>query len=165
MIASSITQEPIQHTDFQGCFHIPSCNTHSCLAVIKTYGQKVVPMIRPRPKEKWCTTAEQLGKDARDFFPNSEYHLETKQVDIQLKLVSQDEWIELHLQVQHQHLEDDKVVYLGACVDCGWLTGQFCDYCLAAKRLPSEKWAKDQHTPLCSPCENDRGCCRFCREA
>ena len=49
------------------------------------------------------------------------------------------------------------------CVDCGLYTGRFCDHCLAADRIPSEKWAPNQHTPLCSTCDNRHNKCRFCR--
>ena len=51
-----------------------------------------------------------------------------------------------------------------ACVDCGLITGSFCDYCLAADRIPEEKWEPGQCTPLCTKCDtkND-GICHFCR--
>ena len=51
------------------------------------------------------------------------------------------------------------------CVDCGRLTGSFCDFCKAATRLPHEVWAPDQMTPLCTRCDDEHGgACRFCRE-
>ena len=34
------------------------------------------------------------------------------------------------------------------CVDCGMWTGRFCDYCLAADKLPDEEWVEGQMTPL-----------------
>eukprot|EP00975_Prorocentrum_lima_P040090 8421035-Prorocentrum_lima.AAC.1 len=40
------------------------------------------------------------------------------------------------------------------CVDCGLMTGRFCDWCLAADRLPGEVRAAGQMTPLCSHCDN-----------
>ena len=49
------------------------------------------------------------------------------------------------------------------CVDCGRHTGRFCDYCLAATRLPDERWVPGQPTPLCSKCDNEWDCCHFCR--
>ena len=48
------------------------------------------------------------------------------------------------------------------CVDCGLVTGRYCDHCMAARRIPSEEWAPNQRTPLCSRC-HIRGRCRFCR--
>ena len=49
------------------------------------------------------------------------------------------------------------------CVDCGRRTGRFCDWCYAADRLPLERWAAGQHTPLCSHCDNRYDKCHFCR--
>lgn len=58
------------------------------------------------------------------------------------------------------------------CVDCGYMTGNFCDggitveydKCFAAKRIPSERWSSpSQRTPLCSLCEKRLKFCRFCR--
>ena len=49
------------------------------------------------------------------------------------------------------------------CVDCGLYTGRFCDWCYAVERLPDEKWAEGQHTPLCSRCDNEHDACHFCR--
>ena len=49
------------------------------------------------------------------------------------------------------------------CVDCGLYTGRFCDHCLAASRVPSEEWAPNQATPLCSQCDWRWEACRFCR--
>ena len=50
-----------------------------------------------------------------------------------------------------------------ACVDCGLNTGRFCDHCFAKDRIPSEEWAPNQLTPLCSKCESRWDACRFCR--
>ena len=65
---------------------------------------------------------------------------------------------------------------LRPCSDCGRRTGNFCEtrlqkdkqrwqggVCLAAVTVPSEVWAKDQRTPLCTSCEEKHGACRFCR--
>ena len=49
------------------------------------------------------------------------------------------------------------------CVDCGQITGRFCDYCYAADRCPDERWAPNQLTPLCSRCDNTHDKCHFCR--
>ena len=50
------------------------------------------------------------------------------------------------------------------CVDCGLMTGRFCDYCRARERLPKEEWAPGQMTPLCSDCDNRERRCHFCRK-
>ncbi len=64
---------------------------------------------------------------------------------------------------------------LRPCVDCGRITGNFCEtllqgqgewqggVCLAESRVPSERWLEGQRTPLCSRCEAEHGACRFCR--
>ena len=49
------------------------------------------------------------------------------------------------------------------CVDCGRYTGRFCDHCFAKDRVPSEEWAANQRTPLCSKCDWRWNACRFCR--
>ena len=49
------------------------------------------------------------------------------------------------------------------CVDCGTKTGNFCDHCYGADRVPSEQWAEGQHTPLCTTCDEASGMCHFCR--
>ena len=49
------------------------------------------------------------------------------------------------------------------CVDCGLVTGSFCDYCEAAKRCPDEEWATHQMTPLCTKCDRKWHACHFCR--
>ena len=69
-----------------------------------------------------------------------------------------------------QRLPPVQVLAMGAktmlcrpCVDCGLYTGRYCDYCKAKDRIPSEKWARGQHTPFCSDCDNWWDECRFCR--
>jgi len=70
----------------------------------------------------------------------------------------------------------DKETLFRPCVDCGLMTGRFCDgleqgshaawqggFCSAQDRLPDEKWAVCQSTPLCSSCEVMFGACHFCR--
>ena len=57
----------------------------------------------------------------------------------------------------------DKETLIRGCVDCGLFTGRFCDYCYAKERVPTERWAKGQLTPLCSKCDNAHGSCHFCR--
>ena len=59
------------------------------------------------------------------------------------------------------------------CVDCGLMTGRFCDggplpkhkdRCFACDRVPSEfPFGSRQRTPLCSYCETSKKRCRFCR--
>ena len=49
------------------------------------------------------------------------------------------------------------------CVDCGLVTGRYCDWCFAASRLPDERWAPGQRTLLCSNCDNRFDACHFCR--
>ena len=49
------------------------------------------------------------------------------------------------------------------CVDCGRITGNFCDYCLAKDRAEDEEWAAGQRTPLCTPCDRSFDMCHFCR--
>ena len=49
------------------------------------------------------------------------------------------------------------------CVDCGLITGCFCDYCKAHTRVPQEVWGMGQCTPLCTKCDATWKCCRFCR--
>ena len=61
------------------------------------------------------------------------------------------------------------------CVDCGERTGNFCEtpaqqgyefwqggVCLAETWVPSEDWAENQRTPLCTRCEGARGACHYC---
>ena len=59
-----------------------------------------------------------------------------------------------------------------ACVDCGLMTGNFCDgglsvaydKCFAAERVPRDYNTNgNQRTPLCSYCESLHDLCRFCR--
>ena len=49
------------------------------------------------------------------------------------------------------------------CADCGHYTGRYCDYCLAANRIPSETWAPGQATPFCSSCDDNYDGCHYCR--
>jgi len=49
------------------------------------------------------------------------------------------------------------------CVDCGLITGRFCDHCLAKDRMPEGEWAKGQHTLLCSRCDDAHDACHYCR--
>ena len=49
------------------------------------------------------------------------------------------------------------------CVDCGLKTCRFCDSCFAQDRMPEEGWAENQHTPLCSVCDNAHGMFHYCR--
>ena len=62
------------------------------------------------------------------------------------------------------------------CVDCGLITGNFCDggitvefdHCFAALRVPHDYSGLGgigtQRTPLCSYCETCFRFCRFCRQ-
>ena len=58
-------------------------------------------------------------------------------------------------------------VLIRSCVDCGRVTGRFCDgiiaECYAEDRVPGEKWGRGQRTPLCSECDNRKLACHFCR--
>ena len=63
--------------------------------------------------------------------------------------------------------ENDPMILLRDCVDCGRRTGRFCDYCFAEDRFPKgdttgRPWACNQLTPLCSFCDNARDACHFC---
>ena len=49
------------------------------------------------------------------------------------------------------------------CVDCGLKTCRFSDPCFAQERMPEEGWAENQHTPLCSMCDNAHDMCHYCR--
>ena len=49
------------------------------------------------------------------------------------------------------------------CVDCGRKTGCYCDNCKAKDRVPSEKWAYNRKTPLCTDCDRKYAECHFCR--
>ena len=49
------------------------------------------------------------------------------------------------------------------CVDCGQVTGCWCDFCWAAERVPSEVWRPRQQTPLCTACDRRHERCHFCR--
>ena len=49
------------------------------------------------------------------------------------------------------------------CVDCGQITGNYCDFCKAIDRDPNQEWAPGQCTPLCSICDKARNACHFCK--
>ena len=49
------------------------------------------------------------------------------------------------------------------CVDCGQITGCYCDFCLGKDRHPSDVWADGQRTPLCTRCDAKHGQCHYCR--
>ena len=57
----------------------------------------------------------------------------------------------------------DEEMLCRPCADCGRKTGRFCDWCHAKDRLPSEEWADNQMTPLCTDCDNKHGSCHYCR--
>ena len=75
------------------------------------------------------------------------------------------------LRPEHILCVGDPEILLRPCVDCGLVTGRFCDgpegetgpQCFASVRVPSERWAQNQRTPLCSKCDWARGKCHFCR--
>ena len=53
------------------------------------------------------------------------------------------------------------------CVDCGLITGSFCDGdgCFAKTRDPDSHWAPGQRTPLCTACDDKHdGLCNYCRK-
>ena len=49
------------------------------------------------------------------------------------------------------------------CVDCGEITVNFCDYCRAADRMPTQDWLPNQKTPFCMKCDRKHNKCKFCR--
>ena len=49
------------------------------------------------------------------------------------------------------------------CVDCSRFTGSYCDHCYAVDRMPNERWAVGQGTPLCTVCDHRYRACHFCR--
>ena len=53
------------------------------------------------------------------------------------------------------------------CVDCSSRTGNFCDGfdddCFAELNLPDGDWGYGQRTPFCTPCEDKKMRCKFCR--
>ena len=67
----------------------------------------------------------------------------------------------IHMEVM-AHSEDADIL-IRPCVDCGKVTGCFCDYCFARNRVPRERWVKGQMTPLCISCDANHGCCHYCR--
>ena len=78
------------------------------------------------------------------------------------------------LSIDPTPLENDKPFQglCRPCVDCGLMTGSFCDgltvngkildNCFAEQRFPSEVWCANQRTPFCSQCERKRPACHFC---
>jgi hypothetical protein len=72
----------------------------------------------------------------------------------------------------------DKDLLHRPCVDFGLMTGRYGEtmkqkshavwqggFCSAQDRIPSERWAPGQSTPLCKSCEDRYGACHFCRRA
>ena len=57
----------------------------------------------------------------------------------------------------------DVEMFTRPCVDCGQITGSFCDHCFAKDRIDDEQWAENQHTPLCTACDENFKMCHFCR--
>ncbi len=55
------------------------------------------------------------------------------------------------------------------CVDCGLMTGNYCETfqhpwrCYAAHWIPTEDWGEWQRTPFCTVCEPKFTACHFCR--
>jgi len=49
------------------------------------------------------------------------------------------------------------------CVDCWRRTGNFCDFCFVAERMPDLDWVENQATPFCTVCDKKFGRCVFCR--
>jgi len=50
------------------------------------------------------------------------------------------------------------------CVDCGLMTGSFCENdCSAAGWMPNEAWRGNQITPHCTHCEHKFLFCHYCR--
>lgn len=50
------------------------------------------------------------------------------------------------------------------CVDCGRITGNYCDDCLAKHWMPNDKWSDTAQTPFCTICEEEFLECHYCRE-
>ena len=72
-------------------------------------------------------------------------------------------------QVLAASTQENPTILIRECVDCGLLTGRFCDDCYAAERFPlgdanGSGLAQGQLTPLCSSCDNWRDGCRYCRD-
>ena len=54
---------------------------------------------------------------------------------------------------------NDPSDFIRPCVDCGQITGSFCEnQCLASTRLPNEQWQKNQPTPHCTGCDQNLMC-------
>ena len=60
-------------------------------------------------------------------------------------------------------VSDGTISMCRPCVDCGLVTGRFCDWCLGKDRISTEEWNAGQHTPLCSYCDNHHNACHYCR--
>jgi hypothetical protein len=58
----------------------------------------------------------------------------------------------------------DPTLLYRPCVDCGRLTGCFCDFCLAVSHEPDAEWVPNQRTPLCTVCDTNFLACHFCRK-
>ena len=71
----------------------------------------------------------------------------------------------LSVEYEQQGLEPQPKL-IRPCVDCGLITGNFCDgilaECYAQERIPGEVWCVNQRTPFCAKCEAKRPACRFC---
>ena len=57
----------------------------------------------------------------------------------------------------------DEQIFIRPCVDCGQITGCFCDHRFAKDRIDDEKWAENQRTSLCTACDQSFNMCHFCR--
>ena len=62
---------------------------------------------------------------------------------------------------------DDKEAFHKPCIDCGRITGNFCDGvhgdCYAEDTNTVDKFQPGQRTPLCTDCERQYTLCRVCR--
>ena len=71
------------------------------------------------------------------------------------------------LSVEQEQQDDDvpQPKLVRPCVDCGLITGNFCDgigyECYAEVHVPGEDWCVNQRTPFCNFCESKRPACRF----
>ena len=57
----------------------------------------------------------------------------------------------------------DAIMLCRSCVDCGLITGCYCDHCYAEDRDPKEEWTGGQHTPVCTACDAKYAACHYCR--
>ena len=53
----------------------------------------------------------------------------------------------------------DRSMLMRFCVDCGQLTGRFCDWCYAVDRDPKAEWAKGQCELFVRPGAVEHGRC------